>query len=77
MKELLNRREFIAGLFGASALSTKDKDAEQDQRLNQLETNLETVRQVGNHNAVVLDARVDRIEGVLFQANRQSDELKA
>ena len=76
MKELLNRREFIAGLFGASVSSAKNKDQEQDERIDQVEENLETVRQVGNHNAVVLNARVDRIEGVLFP-EKQSDELKA
>ena len=75
MNELLNRRQFIAGLFGASVHGTKDKDQEQDERIGQAEENLETLRQVGNHNATLLDKRVKKIEGVLFTVDRQSDEL--
>ena len=80
MKELLSRRELLVKALGVVGLKTETKDQEQDRRLNGVEAGvgylagvIDLNAEVLNHNSAVFEARLQRIEGVLFNASKPSD----
>jgi hypothetical protein len=76
--ELLTRRELFQLAFGGlvpdgeSTMSAKDK--EQDQRLSTVEQLVTTVADVMDNNTIIFDARITRLEGLVWEVEPPKGE---